>query len=180
MNTEDSTKFIKEKNKLYTFIWLFLIAELAAFFIVSYFILVPEIPKERIQTGNDFNTILLYLSYFVVIISIPLAYKIYDIKRKQAKEKNTIKQKTEVYFITLLIIYSLFEFSAIFTLVAFYINKMNEPLYMFGIIFVAVLLNKPSLKKFIQVNPHTDESEHIIIPENENSNASEKQSEEIK
>jgi len=166
MNTEDNTKYINNKNKLYTFIWLFLIIELAAFFLLAFYVFVPEIPDKIADTGNDVNTIILYLSYFTVIISVPLAYKLYDIKKKQALKKKTINQKTEIYFFTLLIIYSFFEFAAIFTLVAFYINKMNEPLYMFGVVFVAVLLNKPSLKRFLKEKSENIE-EHIILSEKE-------------
>jgi hypothetical protein len=175
MKNEENKEFIKSKNNIYIFIWLFLIMELAAFFIVAYFILSPQIQKERIQQENDLNTGLLYFSYLAVIIAVPLAYKFYDIKRKQAVKKTSIKQKAELYFITQLIMYSMFEFSAILTLIAFYVNKMYEPLYMFGIIFIALLLNKPSLKKFIQ---YPDKKEPISIPENENTETPKKKTEE--
>lgn len=174
MSTENNIKYINNKNKLYTFIWLFLIIELAVFFLVAFYVLVPEVPDKTADTGNDVNTIILYLSYFAVIISVPLAYKLYDIKKKQALKKNVIAEKTEIYFFTQMIIYSLFEFAAIFTLIAFYINKMNEPLYMFGVVFVAVLLNKPSLKRFLQEKHENIENQVTLSEKEEDKSESER------
>ncbi len=167
MYKEDDLKFIRDKNKLYTFIWLFLIAELTGFFALFYLYLV-EVPKETIKSANDFNSIFLYLSYIVVIISVPLAYKIYDKKKKQASKTTSVKQNTEKYFMTMIIIYSMFEFAAIMTLIAFYLTKMYQPLYMFGIIFVAVLLNKPSLQRFLN-NALESREEHVILDDTNHS-----------
>ncbi|MCF6184254.1 MAG: hypothetical protein L3J56_06450 [Bacteroidales bacterium] len=162
---EENLRFIKEKNKFYTFIWLFLLFELAVFFSLLYFYLIPEIPKTNLQYESDFNTIFLYLSYLAVIIAIPLAYKIYAVKKKQADKLTNLKQISDKYFLTLLIIYSVFEFAALLTLISFYINKMYEPLYMFGIVFTAVLLNKPSLKRFMQKIMKEEESQGISAEE---------------
>ena len=165
MTPEEINNYINKKSKFYTFIWLFFLFELIAFFSLFFYYLV-EVPKETLKSGNDFNTVFLYLSYIIVIAVVPLSYKIYDIKRKQAVKKTGIQQKAEIYFMTVLINFSLFEFAAILTLAAFYINKMYEPLYMFGIIFVAVLLNKPSLKRFLQIKDEKTEN-HVIISEKE-------------
>ena len=167
MYNEDDLKFIKGKNKLYTFIWLFLMAELAGFFALFYLYLV-EVPKETLKPTDDFNTIFLYLSYVAVIISVPLAYKIYDNKKKQASKRKSLKQNTEKYFLTMMIIYSLFEFAAIMTIIAFYLTKMYQPLYMFGIMFVAVLLNKPSLQRFLNKALENRE-EHVILEDKKRS-----------
>ncbi len=165
MHTEKDLKFIDDKNKIYNFIWFFLIIEITAFFIIAYFVLVPEIPDTTIKPVTDFNTIFLYISYIGVILSVPAAYKIYDIKRKQAQKENSLKKKADLYLKTIIIIFTILEFAAILTLVAFYINKMNEPLYMFGIVYIALLLNKPSFKRFIRIKKD-DEPEHVIIEEN--------------
>ncbi|NOZ35227.1 MAG: hypothetical protein GXO80_08010 [Chlorobi bacterium] len=162
---DKNLKFIKEKNKFYTFIWLFLLFELAVFFSLLYFYLIPEIPKTNLQYESDFNTIFLYLSYLAVIIAIPLVYKIYAVKKKQADKLTNLKQIADKYFMTLLITYSIFEFAALLTLISFYINKMYEPLYMFGIVFTAVLLNKPSLKRFMQKIMKEEDSQGIISEE---------------
>ena len=167
MYNEDDLKFINKKNKLYTFIWLFLLAELAGFFTLFYLYLV-EVPKETLKSNDDFNTIFLYLSYVAVIISVPLAYKIYDNRKKQASKIKSLKQNTEKYFLTMMIIYSLFEFAAIMTLIAFYLTKMYQPLYMFGIMFVAVLLNKPSLQRFLNKALENRE-EHTILEDTKQS-----------
>jgi len=166
MQTAENLKLIKEKNKINIFVWLFLLFELAVFFAFFFLYLLPEIPEKTLQSDNDFNTILLYLSYISVIAVVPLAYKIYDTKKKQAGKLNSIKQIADKYFLTMIIIYSLFEFAAVMTLIAFYVNEMYEPLYMFGIIYVAVLLHKPSLKRFMQMIMKEDDK-HAIITENE-------------
>ncbi len=166
MTSDEKNQYIKSKNKLYIFIWLFLLFELAAFFIIFFFYVV-EVPKKTLKSGNDFNTIFLYLSYISVIVAVPLSYKIYDIKRKQAEKKTNLHQKTEIYFFTVLINFSVLELAALLTLAAFFINKMYEPLYMYGIIFVAVLLNKPSLNRFLQEKPSSETDEHVILPKEE-------------
>ena len=161
MTPDEKNQYIKSKNKLYTFIWFFLLFELAAFFIVFFFYLV-EIPEKTLKSANDFNTVFLYLSYVSVIAAVPLSYKIYEIRRKQAEKKTNLNQKTEIYFLTVLINFSVFELAALLTLAAFFINKMYEPLYMYGIIFIAVLLNKPSLKRFLQVKS-SETDEHVVL-----------------
>ncbi len=166
MQKEETIKFIKEKNKRYTLIWLFLVVELAVFFSFFYFYLNHDVSEIKQTTDGDFNTIFLYLSYLTVIIAVPLVYKFYDVKKKQAEKLTDVKQTADKYFMTILIIYSIFEFAAVFTLIAFYINKMVEPLYMFGIIYVAVLLNKPSLKRFMQQILKEEES-HVVLTEEE-------------
>ncbi len=171
MYSDKDNKFITDKNKFLLFIWLFLIVELTAFFIVTYFVLVTDITGSAVKSNNDFNTIFLYISYAAVIFSIPAAYKIYDIKRKKAQEEESLKKKGDIYLTTNIIIFSLFEFAAVLTLISFYINKIYEPLYMFGIIYVALLLNKPSFPRFIRITK-VDEQGHIILDEDKPENDS--------
>ncbi len=168
MLSSEDVNFIKEKNKINILIWLFLLVELAAFFFLFFLYLLPEIPEKTLRPDNDFNTIFLYISYLSVIAVVPLVYKFYDIKKKQAENLNNLKQIADKYFMTMIIIYSLFEFAAIVTLIAFYINEMYEPLYMFGIIYVAVLLNKPSLKRFMQISVKEEDKNDIITDTNDN------------
>ncbi len=159
-------RLIAEKNRLFTFIWMFLIVELTVFLGVAYFFFIPQDTKESTASSNDFYTIVLYISYLVVTAVIPLAYKIYEIKKKQAQRAEFLKQKIDIYFFNLIINYSLYEFSGALILLAVYLNKMTEPLYMFGIIFIALILNKPSLKNFIQPKKEYENS-HVIITEKE-------------
>jgi len=161
MQTSENLKFIKEKNKINIFIWLFLLFELAAFFAFFFLYLLPEVPGKMLQSENDFNIMILYFSYISVIAVVPFTYKYYDTKKKQAANLNNFKKIADKYFLTIIIIYSLFEFAALMTLIAFYVNEMYEPLYMFGIIYVAVLLNKPSLKRFMQIKMKEDDK-HVI------------------
>ncbi len=151
-------------EKTYTFLWLFFIAELVVFFLVAFFLFHPPLNPSSPQTQNTVYIAFLYFSYLSVIIAVPASYKIYDIKKKQARKKADAEQKAEIYFMTQLIIYAIFEFSAIITLIAYFLNKMYEPLYMFGIIFIALLLKKPSLKKFIE---EKEAQTAFLLPEDE-------------
>ncbi len=164
MENTEKDRLITEKNRLFTFIWLFLNVELAVFLGVAYFFFIPQDARENTIPSNDFYTIILYISYLAAIASVPAAYKISQIKKRQAQKTESLKQKIDIYFFNLIINYSLYEFSGALILLAVYLNKMTEPLYMFGIIFIALILNKPSLKNFIQTKEEYENS-YVILTE---------------
>ena len=141
----EQNQYIKSKIKLYTFLWISFVVELGIFFLVTFLYLTPE---ELHQFNNEQYIAILYASYFISIVSIPAIYKIYDYRKKKVNKEDSVKSKLDKYFFTLLIKYAILETAAILSLIAFYLNEINEPLYMFGIVFVAVLLNKPSYSQF--------------------------------
>ncbi|NPA67839.1 MAG: hypothetical protein GXO50_04430 [Chlorobi bacterium] len=169
--------YIKKKNKFFTLIWLLLLLELSVFFYVAYVFSVPDIPEKNISYKSDFNIIFMYVSYIIVIAAVPFTYKICEKRKKAVSDTDNIKIISEKYLVTLLIIYSVSEFAAIMILAAFYLNATYEPLYMFGIIYIAVLLRKPSLAGFMKKKRNKDisitEKNNIrdtenILQENEN------------
>ncbi len=94
--------------------------------------------------------VVLYLSYLISIISIPLSFKLYDNVRKKSSSLKTEQEKVEKYFFSKLIAFAVIEIPAILCLLAYYLNEVQQPLYMYGIVFVAGLLLKPSKKQFIK------------------------------
>ena len=156
----DDQIYIGNKLRLFNAFWLFLIIELAVFFLITRYYLAPETLTQSI---TDFDIGFLYVSYLVAIISIPGIYKIYNIRRKKIKKDADIKEKLDKYMFLLLIKYAILEIAALLLLIAFYINEIKEPLYMFGIVFVAVLLNKPSLKQF--TNDFLGDNDENVIEE---------------
>jgi hypothetical protein len=157
-----------ESNKIkqISLIWYVLIVELLCLFFVTYYVLVPDQLTPR---QDESFVVILYLSYLLSIIAIPSAFKIYDIFKKKAKLLDTETEKADNYFTTKLILFALIEISGILTLLAFYLNEMNEPLYMFGIVFVAALLLRPSKNQFIKDYLHqfddTEEDEIVYMPD---------------
>ena len=141
----EQNQYIKSKIKLYTILWILFVLELAVFFLVTFLYLTPE---ELHQSKNERHIVVLYASYLIAIVSIPAIYKIYDYRKKKIHKDDSEKNKLEAYFFTFLIKYAILETAAILSLISFYLNEINEPLYMFGIVFVAVLLNKPSYSQF--------------------------------
>ena len=138
-------QYIKSKIKLYIILWISFVLELAVFFLITFLYLTPE---ELHQSKNEQHILVLYASYLIAIVSIPAIYKIYDYRKKKINKDDSEKTKLETYFFTFLIKYAVLETAAILSLLAFYFNEINEPLYMFGIVFVAALLNKPSYSQF--------------------------------
>lgn len=158
----EQNQFIKTKIKFYTLLWLLFIVELGIFFLVTFLYLTPE---ELYPFNNEQYIAVLYASYFISIVSIPAIYKIYDYRKKKVNKEDSVKSKLDKYFFTLLIKYAVLETAAILSLVAFYLNEINEPLYMFGIVFVAVLLNKPSYSQFEKdflIKDHDNVIEEIV------------------
>lgn len=141
----EEIQFIKSRIRIYTIIWISLAAELVIFFFITFFWLSPV---EMQMSNSEVHISVLYLSYLISVVSIPAIYKIYDYRRKKIKKDADGKTKLETYFFTLLIKLAILETAAIISLAAFYLNEINEPLYMFGIVFIVVLLNKPSFSQF--------------------------------
>ena len=169
----EQNKNIKSKLKLYTLLWIFFLLELAVFFLVTFLYLTPE---ELHQSKNEQHILVLYASYLISIISIPAIYKIYDYRKKKLNKDDGEKSKLEMYFFTLLIKYAVLETAAILSLISFYLNEINEPLYMFGIVFVVVLLNKPSYSQFVKdflINKDENVIEEIVYMPDEFNDLSE-------
>ena len=136
---------IEKKINLLTFIWAFFIGELIVFLGITYFILAPE---QLTQSFDSVDVSVLYLSYIISIAAIPAVFKIYDIQKNKLKKDTSEILKSEKYQIAIIIKFAILELAAVFSLVAFYLNEIKEPLYMFGIVFIAIFLNKPSYKQF--------------------------------
>jgi fatty acid desaturase len=133
------------KIRLIQILWLSFIIELVLFFVLTYFFLMPDI----LQTSEDQSAlVVLYLSYLISIISIPLSFKLYDNVRKKTSSFKTEQEKAEKYFFSKLIAFAIIEIPAVLCLLAFYMTEVHQPLYMYGIIFVTGLLLKPSRKQF--------------------------------
>lgn len=141
----DQKQFIKAKIKFYILLWLLFVVELGIFFLVTFLYLTPEVLH---GSYNEGYMAVLYASYLITVVSIPAIYKIYDYRKKKINNDESVKSKLEKYFFSVLIKYAVLETAAILSLAAFYLNEINEPLYMFGIVFIAVLLNKPSYSQF--------------------------------
>ncbi|MCD4792362.1 MAG: hypothetical protein K8R54_03950 [Bacteroidales bacterium] len=158
----EQNQFIKTKIKFYTLLWLLFVVELGIFFLITFLYLTPEVLQ---GSGNNGYMAVLYASYLITVVSIPAIYKIYDYRKKKVNKDESVKSKLEKYFFSVLIKYAVLETAAILSLAAFYLNEINEPLYMFGIVFVAVLLNKPSYSQFEKnflIKDHDNVIEEIV------------------
>jgi len=141
----NNNEFAEKKIKILIFIWGFFIFELIVFFGITFFVLIPE---QLTQSFDPFDVSFLYISYIVSIAAIPGAYKIYDIIKKKLEKGTTDNTKIEKYQLAVFLKFAVLELAAVISLIAFYLNETNEPLYMFGIVFIAILLNKPSYNQF--------------------------------
>ncbi len=158
----EQSQNIKLKLKLYILLWILFVLELSVLFLVTFLYLTPE---ELQQSKNEQHILVLYVSYLVAIGSIPAIYKIHDYRKKKLNKDDDEKDKLEKYFFTVLIKYAILETAAILSLISFYLNEINEPLYMFGIVFVVVLLNKPSYSQFVKdflINKDENVIEEIV------------------
>lgn len=142
---QNKIEIIKSKINIILLIWFVLIAELVLLFIVFYFILASG---NMVQSKETFNIVILYASYIIAIAAVPMVSKIYDIFKKKSVKKTDVIKNLEMYRTAFIIKAGIFEFSALLLLVAFYLNGIYEPLYMFVIIIIAFLFNKPSVTRF--------------------------------
>ena len=136
---------IKGKLKLITLFWVFLLAELAVLFFLVFAVFTNETLN---PSDNRIYIPFLYLSYIIAIIAVPAVFKIYDLKKRKNNSESNSKQKFENYFFSKLIQFAILEIAGVLSLLAFYLNEMNEPLYVFGIVFVTVIFTKPSVLQF--------------------------------
>ncbi len=142
---QNQTEIIKSKINIISLIWFILIAELVILFVVFYFILASE---DMIQSKDTVDIAFLYISYIIAIAAVPAVSKVYDVFKKKSIKETELLKKLETYKLAFIIKAGVFEFSAVLLLVAFYLNEIYEPLYMFVIIIIAFLFNKPSIKRF--------------------------------
>jgi len=151
------------KIKLVNLVWMILILELVCIFGITYYALAP---KELTPSEKPLHLVVLYFCYLTSIISIPLVFRVYESSKKKAKKLTSVSEKTENYFFIKLILFSIIEVLALFCLLAFYLNEINQPLYMFGIVFVAALLIKPSKNQFTKdflLEIDEDSSEEVVF-----------------
>jgi len=142
---QNQTEIIKSKIKIISLIWFVLISELVILFVVFYFILASE---DMIQSKDIINISFLYIAYIIAIAAVPTVSKVYDVLKKKSIKETELLKKLETYKLAFIIKATVFEFSSVLLLVAFYLNGIYEPLYMFVIIIIAFLFNKPSVKRF--------------------------------
>lgn len=136
---------IKKRIKKITIIWIALLLELGLAFCISYFVLAPE----NLQPENNLiHHYFLYFAYLSVLAAIPGGYYFYTNKIKQNRSYFSVKEKYKIYFTAVIIKYVIFEFAGIISLVAFLVTEQTEPLYMFAITIIAVLINMPSSFRF--------------------------------
>ncbi|MCF6366499.1 MAG: hypothetical protein L3J35_09900 [Bacteroidales bacterium] len=162
----NNNRYINNKIKVLNYVWIFFIFELVAIFGITFFVLVP---KKLSQSFDSSDIGFLYLSYIISISAIPATFKIYDIIKKRLKKEASEKTKTEKYQFAVIIKFAVLEFAALISLIAFYLNETNEPLYMFGIVFIAVFLNKPSYnqlnKDFLTEADENTIEEIVYLPD---------------
>lgn len=135
----------EQKIKLSFYIWIFLIVELISLILIAYYVLSPQ---KTASDSSDKGIIMLYLSYLFVLGAIPLSFYINKIMSKKSKKENSLNKRTQIYYNSIIARLSILEFAGVFSLIAFYISSYTEPLYMYGIVFIAVLLTKPSFHSF--------------------------------
>jgi amino acid transporter len=137
-------EIIPKKVKLLKIIWHGLIAETTILFIIAFFVLKHE---NMVQSKSLNHIYILYVSYIFSIISVPLSFKINEMKKNKADE---VFKKVEVYVLRTFIKFAVLEIAAIISLLAFWLNQIYEPLYMFGIVFITIVFSKPSEKEFFK------------------------------
>ena len=141
----DSKNILEQKIKPLIFIWLVLIVELAIFFNLFYFFLAP---KELVQSTDKYNIGFWYIAYLVAIVSIPVVSKIYSIFKNKALKEDDLIKKITLYKTAFIFKATILEFAGVLLLLAFYLNEIYSPLYLFAAIIIAFFFNKPSLSNF--------------------------------
>ncbi len=142
---QNQQETIKNRITKYTLIWMAFILELVLLFAIIFFYFAPS---ELLQSTDTFHIIILYLSYLFTIIAVPISYKIYDFKKNNCEKRLNLETKLEKYLFAIIIKFGILEFAAVFSIIAFLFNEIYAPLYMFGVILVAFLINKPSVNQF--------------------------------
>ncbi|NPA45130.1 MAG: hypothetical protein GXO49_06340 [Chlorobi bacterium] len=141
----DKNDFIKKRINFISLIWTIFIVELTIIFSIFYFLLTP---KQLVQSKNMTDISILYIAYLVAIVAIPAVSKIYSIFKNKATKKTDLVEKLTLYQTSFTLKAIIFEFSAILLLVAFYLNEIYSPLYLFAAIIIAFFFNKPSVSNF--------------------------------
>jgi len=157
-----------QKVKLANLIWIFLLSELSTLALIAYFMFYPQ---EQPVKSSDMNYIFLNFSYIVVIASIIISFYINNRMGAKAKKEKTRVRQVQLFFNSVIIRLGILELAGIILLVAFYFSKQLEPLYMFGIVFVAILLSKPSLHSLNKdFSPEFEKNDNIIIDSEKSDN----------
>ncbi len=157
-----------QKVKLANLIWIFLLSELSTLALIAYFMFYPQ---EQPVKSSDMNYIFLNFSYIVVIASIIISFYINNRMGAKAKKEKTRVRQVQLFFNSVIIRLGILELAGIILLVAFYFSKQLEPLYMFGIVFVAILLSKPSLHSLNKdFSPEFEEQSSIISEPDDSEN----------
>jgi hypothetical protein len=166
MKTPETIKNLKNAKIL----WFVLISELTIIMSAVYFFLDD---KDEMQI-DDKNFIFLYISYFVVIVFIPLSFWFHKKLGIKSKKELNIQTRSEIFLKSVIYRLALLEIGGLTTVAAFYFSGISEPIYMFGIVFIATLMSMPSEKQFDEeYNPDDDLSddnnnENIIIEDIKN------------
>lgn len=140
-----NNEFLKKEINKISLIWMVLLGELLVLLLAFYFFIVP---RELTQSKEMFDITFLYIAYIFTIFSIPIVSKIYSIFKNKAEKKKDIKEKLKIYKLAFILKVFILDTSAILLLIAFYLNEIYSPLYLFGAIIIALFFNKPSLSNF--------------------------------
>jgi len=159
----------EQKVKLANLIWIFLVSELFTLAIIVYFMFEPQ---EELAKSSDISFIFLNFSYIAVIASIIISFYVNNKMGAKAKKEKTRARQVQLFFNSVIIRLGILELAGVILLIAFYLTKQLEPMYMFGIVFVAILLSKPSLHALNKdFSPEFEEESNIIIKSEDSENS---------
>ncbi len=142
MNSEQQKHVLKNINKQITVIWSIIVLGLVLFLAITYFFV-----KQGNTESNFSDFILLsYLTYIVVITSIPGGYYLFErIVKKQTND--IVKVFKKAYFTK----YIIFASAGILSCILYLLSGKSEGIYTSAIVITTFLINKPSINSFLRL-----------------------------
>lgn len=111
-------------------------------------ILINFYPQEagmEAETSYIINTSALLIS----IAAIPGGYFLFSQKGKQAQESTNEELKIEHFRIATILQLTTFELAGIANLLAFFLTRSQQSLFIFAIVVIIFLMNKPGEQKYL-------------------------------
>ncbi|MCF8370904.1 MAG: hypothetical protein K9H64_04730 [Bacteroidales bacterium] len=103
-------------------------------------------PEMDAETQYIINTSALLIS----IIAIPAGYYLYSLRGKHAQSISNEDQKIEIFRNITILKLATFELGGMANLLAFLICQSQQSLFIFAIVIIVFLLNKPSQQKYFE------------------------------
>lgn len=154
--------FLNQKLKLLKLLWVVLLVEITVLIGLMYFVFkahkLPEVYSENV-------IILEYITYLLTIAAIPFSYYLTSKKAEKSCNLNDNEEKVNIFFMTYLIKYAIFEITACFAVLAHYLSHKPAPLYMAGILLIFTAINKPSNFAFFKEFYTNEPDEDVVIIE---------------